>query len=373
MKKFISVVCLVMSLLLVLCGCGSSPIEWKLNDLGGDVDFHTDAQRKYLEGNYLDLGTVTGNKEASRPQAITLSWTATPKDVTVSSYTVELSTDKQFGSVRTYAAEGTEVEINNLLLAQTYYWRVRATLSDGKTVTSEPSDFTTTFQAPRNLYVDGITNVRDLGGWETLDGGVVRQGMIFRCARLNESKTETVKIEITEEGKRTMLEDLGVKSEIDLRMKEAHGYESGGITSSPLGDSVTYYNVELEWNNGNYLLNNQDSVRRFFELASDEKNYPFIFHCDIGTDRTGMFAFLINGLCGVSEEDLYRDYLFSNFGKIGGSRSLSNIENNYLATIKAAEGDTLSEKIENCLTTQLNIPLGQLEAIKDIMKDWSLT
>ena len=41
-----------------------------------------------------------------------------------------------------------------------------------------------------------------------------------------------------------------------------------------------------------------------------------LLHCSIGTDRTGVICFLINALLGVSEEDLYKDYLFSMFGMI---------------------------------------------------------
>lgn len=77
---------------------------------------------------------------------------------------------------------------------------------------------------------------------------------------------------------------------------------------------------------------------------------PLIFHCNIGTDRTGMIAYLINALLGVPEESLYRDYLYSNFGNIGGTRKLKNVKSSgYYNAIQAAEGNTLSEKTYNCL------------------------
>ena len=38
------------------------------------------------------------------------------------------------------------------------------------------------FDAMRDC--DGITNMRDLGGYTVADG-TIRQGLIYRCARLN--------------------------------------------------------------------------------------------------------------------------------------------------------------------------------------------
>ena len=375
-KKVTSIICIVLCALLVLCACKPTvKCDWKLFEFDDDVSFHTEDQAAYLAGDYNKISTYAkGDKELSRPNAVRLSWTANynTDKAELTQYVVEIrDVDNEYSPMYLYT-EDTYVDVYNLCIDTVYNWRVTAQFKGGKTSVSDWAFFLTEDVAPRNLYVDGITNVRDLGGWHTTDGKV-RQGMIYRCGRLNESGTlqsdGTVKIniEITEAGIEVMRNVLGIKSEIDLRMIEAHDHETGGITSSPLGKDVNYYNCELEWNQGNYLTDNLKAVKYFFELASDINNYPFIFHCDIGTDRTGMFAYLINGLLGVEEEDLYRDYLYSNFGKIGGSRSLSNIQNNYIKTIKSYDGATLSEKIENCLIQLVGVPKSQIDAIKNIM------
>ncbi len=92
-----------------------------------------------------------------------------------------------------------------------------------------------------------------------------------------------------------------------------------------------------------------------------------IYHCNIGTDRTGLFAFLINGLLGVREENLYRDYLFSNFGNIGVSRSMSNITA-YVNKAKSYNGVLLSDKTENCLL-DIGVKQSEIDSIKNIMSD----
>ncbi len=343
---------------------GVEKYEWTLAELGNEVDFHTQAQKAYIAGPLNSISTyANGQAELSRPEAVEFSWKVSAKDdsaISVKSYKLEIATDVHFSDSVSYQTTESSYDVYNLRVATDYYWRVTSTFTDGATSVSPLEVFSTAATAPRNMYVDGITNFRDLGGWETEDGFRVKQGMIYRCGRLNESESNSVVIEVTEEGKRVLLEELGVKTEIDLRRTDNN--EVGGITSSPLGDEVEYFACPMEWNVNNILTGNIDMVKNVFEILADEDNYPIIYHCNIGTDRTGLFAFLLNGLIGVPEEDLYRDYLFSNFGKIGGSRNTDGIKNSYVATLKTGAGATLSEKIYNKLE-ELGIPAEQLDEI----------
>ncbi len=355
--------------LFLLCACNNQvQLEWRLTDVGVGVSGHTQAQAAYIAGDYTKISTyANGTKELSRPQSVNFSWSAEDNGAAVSaeSYTVELSLSYDFTESIKYETDKTQIDIYNLLLDSTYFWRVTANLSGGKKSVSSTSMFTTSAAAPRNLYIDGITNARDLGGWKTSTGSV-KQGMIYRCGRLNESKREDVKVEITDKGIREMKEVLGVKTEVDLRTNE---YERGGITSSPLGGGVEYVNIPMEGAMGEDCITNEKfhpAIKQFFTLLANESNYPIAFHCDIGTDRTGFFAFLINGLVGVDENDLYRDYLFSNFGKIDTPRVLSNIDG-YVNTIKNSEGSTLSEKIEYCLINTVGVDKAEIDAVRAIM------
>ncbi|MCH5350566.1 MAG: tyrosine-protein phosphatase [Clostridiales bacterium] len=371
-KKGISVFCAAVCALFVLCGCNvdkTVECKWELVDFDDSVSLHTALQTEYLADDYNNIAKYAkGDKELSIPKPVQLSWVAETKEqATVVSYTVEIEDYYNEYKPLSFETDEPSIDVYNLCVGTGYSWRVTAHLSDGRKSVSSRAYFMTEELTPRNLYVDGITNVRDLGGWET-PYGMVRQGLIYRCGRLNESKRPDVVIEITQDGIDTMRDTLGIKSEIDLRMPNTHNTETGGITSSPLGEDVNYYNVPLEWDQGNYLTYNLESVKEFFSLASDESNYPFIFHCNIGTDRTGMFAFLINGLLGVSEEDLYRDYLFSNFGNIeNNARTLNNIKNNFLPTINKCNGNTLREKIENCLLDIVGVSQDEIDSIKSIM------
>ena len=315
-----------------------------------DVDFHTELQKNYLNDDYLSISKYAkGDKEYSRPESTYFEWdpvAQNPNAEDIKNYQLIISEDSNFSTYSSFTTVDTYYDVYNLKIATQYYWKVVATLNDGSKVVSNIDCFNTMDNGPRNLYVDGVTNVRDLGGWET-ENGRVKQDMIFRSGRFNKSSSDTIDVEISFEGIDTIINTLNVKSEIDLRRVDNN--EVGSITSSPISDDINYFSCPMNWEGSNILLDNVDMVKEVFSILSNRDNYPIVYHCNIGTDRTGLFAFLINGLLGVCEEDLYVDYLFSNFGLINGTRNIDGIKKSYVQTIKNHEGNSLSEQIKNCL------------------------
>ena len=325
--------------------------------------FHTELQSGFLNDKYYwHISPYSkGVAELSRPRALTIDWDA---DSISEAYCVRISEHEDMSDYSSYCFEANAAtEIYNLKLGTTYYCMVYD--PEGSPISSRQI-LTTDAQAPRNMYVDGVTNVRDLGGW-SIPCGKVKQGLIYRCGRLNENKQETPVAKITEKGIDTMLNEMNIRSEIDLRKTSDN--EVGGLTDkSILGDSVNYYQCPMGYN-GNMLTNNRDMIRHIFaDVLSKEENYPLIFHCSIGTDRTGLVAFLINGLLGVDINDLYRDYLFSNFGDIGGDRDVLDITFNYVTTIYNTKGDTWSQKIENYLLS-IGVTQDEIDSVRRILSE----
>ena len=365
----------------------SAKYEIRLN-APASTEIHTDLQTTFLSSSdphaFADLlrpaytarsvnyDTDPGTLELGRPRPITLTWTVSAEaEGRIAAYTLSLWSVADRSDLKEIALDGdaTEYEFYNALIDTTYSWSVTLLDNDGDAVTSDVAAFRTASQAPRNLWVDGDTNVRDLGGWATYGGGKVRQGLLYRGARLNEN--DSTEILITEEGIRT-LRELGIKTEIDLRQTQAvNGRdESGGITVSPLGEGVTYIACPMYY--GDKLISdskNKQRVKEVFASLADESNYPIYFHCAIGTDRTGLIAWLVNGLCGVMEKNLWRDYLFSNFGEIGGTRTRAKNEDVYVNKIKAKDGANLAEKIYNFLKDYFEVPESDLQAVIRIMKE----
>ena len=77
-----------------------------------------------------------------------------------------------------YTQKRTSLYVYNLKIATTYYWSVSA-----GDVVSDVSSFSTADCQPRNIYCDGVTNMRDLGGWKTTDGKRVKQGLLYRSGQ----------------------------------------------------------------------------------------------------------------------------------------------------------------------------------------------
>lgn len=313
------------------------------------LDIHTSEQAQYLAGDYQLYKTyANGTEELSRPQAAELVLNSA-KDGTG----VYVSEHEDMTEATEYVAENGKLSMENLKVGCTYYYSI----NDGK---NKVYSFSTADVAPRNLHVDGVTNVRDIGGW-TIDGGAkVKQGVIFRSGKL--SADDTGEALISEEGIRVLRDDLRIKTEIDLRTSD--DLENGGIEVSVLGSGVRYVSVPIQ-SGGNIILLNRDSLKDLFAVFGDEANYPILFHCSIGTDRTGMVAFLINGLMGVGEEQLYRDFLFSNFGEIGKMRAPSIIKT-YIDTVGMSSGSTLSEKICSYLT-EAGVEASDIDTLKRML------
>ena len=192
--------------------------------------------------------------------------------------------------------------------------------------------------------------------------GRIRQGLIYRGSKLNSGNEYFV----SEAGIKTLTKEFGIASEIELRRTS----EIGGRTTSVLGDKVRFYSRPMEYVDVFTDEGNRVQIKSIFALLADRSNYPVYLHCSIGTDRTGLIAYLVNGVCGVSEEDLWRDYLFSNFGVVNGPRTKDNILNAYVRTFENyRDGDTYAEKIYNYLHTVLGIPEEHLNGVIQIMKE----
>ncbi len=371
MKKFLSILFSIVFIVSIFTSCNigtdkkdlvvtNNDIITNIYPVDCEVSIHTDKQAKYLEKDYdkLPLG-VKGKKELSRPKAIEFQWEYSGEKSDNTEYILNISENKDMSNPTTYTTTEEKIAVYNLKIATKYYWTITV---NGEI--SEIYDFDTEGTAPRNLYVDGITNVRDIGGWVTENGTRTKQGLIYRCSRLNNSKDNGCGVIITEDGKKVLLNDLSIKTEIDLRQIE--NGETGGVTSSPLGDTVNYISCPMD-HSGDVLSDNKEQILKIFEILADEDNYPMIIHCSIGTDRTGMLSFLINALLGVPTENLYRDYLFSNFAEIGSKRTITNMfDSEYYKKVMDTDGSSLSEKTYNCLV-EFGVPAEHLDSLISIL------
>lgn len=135
--------------------------------------------------------------------------------------------------------------------------------------------------------VEGAVNLRDLGGYRTTDGSVVRAGRIYRSGMMHT---------ITPAGLATLRDSLDIRTVVDLRNAEeleADGvspFADYGITwrNAPIGgETVTtpeerrervkaYVANEVDWCESYVRMTdrNAPAFRDLFELMADSASAP---------------------------------------------------------------------------------------------------
>lgn len=368
-----------LSLTILMTGCSGSIS--KLSVTG--CSHFSDIQEVYLKSsNYEDTTPYNGNMSLSIPAATVLKWSGS----NISKYKVNLYSDENLGHLEaSYVTKKKELNFYNEKLNQKYYWNV--TDMKGKVV-SETSSFKNSIEVagPRNLNVDGVENFRDIGGWGKMtENGYKRymkQGMIYRSGRFNEDKAETVNVTVSEEGINELINNLKIKTEIDLRRSSTN--EIGSLTKSVLGEDVKYVNLPMLYEGKNILTyvgkasgkdtydyDNPKMIKDFFDILAEDANYPINFHCSIGKDRTGCLSYLIEGLMGFDIEVMYRDYMFTNFSNAGMCKLDDDIlaSTRYGYTLANYTGETMQEKVFNYLKDEIGVEESKLNHIIEILKE----
>ena len=276
------------------------------------------------------------------PEPATIFWN---QNATASAQQVIWSLNADFSDAFTaeVSADNTFYEIYNLLPNQTYYYKVIATV-DGEPTEIINSSFTTNGQL-RQIYAEGTGNVRDLGGWQTVSGKPIKYGLIYRGAEWNGEYN------LTPEGV-AALRAIGMKAELDLRID----YEAAYITKSPLGDDVIYKRITNEDYYESGMQNRKDLYKQNLDFVFDcvKNDKPVYFHCHIGADRTGTLGVILEGLLGVSESDLYKEYELTTFSYYETHRYKENIDG-ILEYINTLDGETLMDKFYTYVNKELGI------------------
>lgn len=294
---------------------------------------------------------------------IIISWTSEHDDA--ESYLFEYGLAQDFSdAIKVELAPNvTEYALNNLYKDSMYYVKVTAVCTSGKYY--DTGSFKVSANGPRVMTVDGVYNVRDIGGYKTADGKTTLQGMIYRGGQLDGSYVDQP-VNITEKGIDTMLNVMKIRHDMDLRSANEQNLplESPlpGVTFARYGFSG--YNTTIDTESG------KENLRAVFSALAKPENYPVYIHCQGGADRTGVLCFMINGLLGVDISDIIRDYEFTTFS-LYGTRSTTTgaylpYQDNIRQLIKRFDGETLSERIEQLLL-YVGVTPEEIASIRSIM------
>ncbi len=161
----------------------------------------------------------------------------------------------------------------------------------------------------------GVLNFRDLGGYRTLDGRTTRWGRLFRSNALHDLTREDL----------VLFRRLGVASVVDLRSSAEVARTGRGLLeleSLRFVNSPVLSDFEADEPRDESIIDASYLSRRYlqyldlgapaFVVAIEEmsvpENYPLVFNCFLGKDRTGVLAALVLSCLGVERDAIVEDY-----------------------------------------------------------------
>jgi protein-tyrosine phosphatase len=174
----------------------------------------------------------------------------------------------------------------------------------------------------RHIPLKGASNFRDLGGYVGHAGRTVKWRTIFRSDHLANLEPEDL----------VQLQNLGLQHAFDFRGVEesqAQAYawpqmkrhslsieptvvqrlQAQYLTGKPLTAADALDAMQTTYRD--FVKSDSNRFAQLFEHLLDQAE-PLLFHCTAGKDRTGLAAALILTALGVSQADIWKDYLLTN-------------------------------------------------------------
>ncbi|NIQ88825.1 MAG: tyrosine-protein phosphatase [Deltaproteobacteria bacterium] len=182
-------------------------------------------------------------------------------------------------------------------------------------------------QHPNRLELAGARNLRDLGGYSTIDGRQIKKGMLYRMDHPKRARERDVEAVVA----------LGVKTVYDLRSEKELERDPPRLQAVTMLEVVhlpvdcelidpyavakrilkgdveegDFQGLMLECYR-NYVLNYTSEWSSLLRNMAKPGGLPGIIHCTYGRDRTGVSVAIILRSLGVPEETVLEDYLLSN-------------------------------------------------------------
>ena len=165
----------------------------------------------------------------------------------------------------------------------------------------------------RRLPLEGVLNVRDLGGYPTKEGKETKFKKFLRSADLSNATTADI----------TYLKEYGLTTVIDLRSLLELSKKPSSLQNI---EGIEYIHLPLmleEMANPKpnakgtieltladlyvTILKTPEKIKLLIDTIAS-KNGVILFNCTAGKDRTGITAALLLGLAGVDKQDILADY-----------------------------------------------------------------
>ena len=329
-----------------------------------------------LYSNEVQVASYKGNYDECVPVELTFTPDDSIKD---DSFTVRYWPKKHENDYKEVVPVDGKVSLENLFRSTTYEWKVTSSSGQSSKVgTFQTGDYV------RFLNVGQIPNFRDNGGWTTVEGMRVKQGLVYRGFELNDHKLSNGHAQNVmgddDPGKDVFVKDLGIRAEIDLRSdSEADNITKCAMNKTDVTEDddefVSYARIKV----GSYatgLKENKAQYKTIFEdyLANADQK-PVYYHCYGGADRTGTIGFMLGAILGMSYTDLIIDYESTTFSNNLKEHDKDSDQYTHfpamLEEIKSwsyySDDKPLSEIIETYLVRDCGVSQDKITKIREIM------
>ncbi|MFP3750631.1 tyrosine-protein phosphatase [Bacillus altitudinis] len=251
-----------------------------------------------------------------------------------------------------------------------------------------------------SIQFSKLANFREVGGLQTTDQMVIKQGMIYRSADLSRLTKQDI----------LTFSTLGIQTICDLRTsseRKSHPpkiMEHDKIVHIPMqpdsmmpskwtmfrmliaeGKSLSFTPIMKDVYQS-MLYERKKEIQQLFTLLSDEKNYPLMLHCTSGKDRTGFLSALIQLAAGVPVHTVLSEYMRSNEGvkmlvkrqeRFVRMMSLYRVSKEQIQPLLGVQQDYLEDVLNEMMDTYgsaerylleaCDIPKAQLLKMKNIL------
>ncbi len=198
------------------------------------------------------------------------------------------------------------------------------------------------------ISLEGISNIRDLGGMVNKEGYKVRSHLLIRSAMLSDA---------TEEDLRILYEDYDVRDIFDFRSKREKDERP-----DPEYRDMKYHEITVHTDRMFAIEQDEESQRKMMEYFRDvftnplnqkkhmigfyrmlaneygisqygvflnlvyESEHGCLWHCSVGKDRSGLGTALVEALLDIDMEDIIEDYIYSNICRHGHNEPEETVE-----------------------------------------------
>jgi len=290
--------------------------------------------------------------DQSTPAPVHFAWRADPAGPVVYDLLISRRADLADARVLTDLPTAS-AEVRHLFVATRYYWKVVGRRAGQVVAESSVERFRTHSAPPRWIAADGITNVRDIGGWPLPAGKHIRQGAVYRGSEMNNH------LELTPAGRHVLQAELGIRTDLDLR---GENEQAGAVLDA---EKVRWFNVPVQPYGHISEPAAMAAYRRVMAVFANEANYPILCHCWGGADRTGTVSLLLEALLGADAEQLACDYELTSLSVWGPRTRRSQEYQELLAALGefGRAGDSINAHVEKYLLA-IGVTAGEIGAIR---------